>query len=133
MQTTTANENFTLRAGRRRVSPRRERTPVCGCGSPALAGQAYCAECHAAYMREWRRDNPLNEEQKRKDIARSKVNVYVKRGKITKTPCPCCGSAEVKARILDYADPLHSVEWLCAASHAYAVRTGALPVIRRAA
>lgn len=130
---TTENFNATIRTGRRRVTPRRKRIPSCQCGSPAITGQAYCVTCHAAYMREWRKDNPLNEEQKRKDIARSKVNVYVKRGKLQKTPCPCCGSAEVKARILDYADPLRSVEWLCAASHAYAVRTGALPMIRRAA
>lgn len=106
---------------------------TCKCGQPRLSSQHNCSACHAEYMRTWRPEHPLNEEQKRKDIARSKVNVYVKRGKLQKTPCPCCGSAEVKARILDYADPLRSVEWLCAASHAYAVRTGALPMIRRAA
>lgn len=106
----------------------------CKCGQPVMArNERHCLECHAAYMREWRKDNPLNDEQKRKDIARSKVSVYVRRGKIQKTPCACCGSVEVKARILDYADPLHSVEWLCAASHAYSVRTGSLPARTRAA
>lgn len=105
----------------------------CKCGSPAVSGQGYCALCQAAYMRVWRKDHPMNEDQRRKDIARSTVNVYLKRGKIQKSACPCCGSLEVKARILDYARPLESVEWLCARAHAFAVRTGRLPAIARAA
>jgi len=84
-------------------------------------------------MRGYRKDHVMSEDQRRKDIARSTVSVYLKRGKIRKSPCPCCGSLDVKARILDYDRPLKSVEWLCAASHAYAVRTGSLPAIERAA
>ncbi len=105
----------------------------CTCGEPRMSGQAYCLACHAAYMRNWRTTHEINDDQRRKDIARSTVAVYLKRGKIQKSPCACCGSADVKARILDYADPLNSVEWLCAVSHAYAVRTGRLPAVRRAA
>lgn len=101
---------------------------TCKCGNPRIPGQHNCASCHAAYMRDWRPDHPMNDEQRRKDIARSKVGVYVRRGKIQKQPCSCCGSLEVKARILDYADPLKNVQWLCATSHARAVRTGSLPV-----
>ncbi len=112
--------------------PRQQR--FCKCGEPSVSGQAYCASCHAAYIREWRKDNPISEEQRRRNIARVTVNVNLRRGKIHKTPCPCCGSMDVKARILDYAHPLKSVVWLCAAAHAYAVRTGNLPaVIERAA
>src|SRR5690349_18962009 len=99
---------------------------VCKCGQKPMGGQAFCAACHAEYMREWRQGRAVSDEDRRKGIARATVNVYVRRGKLQKTPCPCCGSLEVKARILDYADPLHSVEWLCAGAHAYAVRTGAL-------
>jgi hypothetical protein len=98
-----------------------------------MAGQSFCTGCHAEYMRAWRPEHPLNEDQRRKDIARSKVSVYLRRGKIQKAPCPCCGSTDVKARILDYDEPLRSIEWLCAASHAYAVRTGRLPAAAIAA
>ncbi len=117
---------------------------LCNCGQPRAKSQHCCAACHLDrmrtfrednpdYMREWRRTHPMSEDQRLKDIARSKVSVYLRRGKIHKSPCPCCGSPDVKARILDYAHPLKSVVWLCAAAHAYAVRTGVLPAIRKAA
>lgn len=117
---------------------------LCNCGQPRAKSQHCCTVCHLDRMREWRAENPkymrewrkthnLSDDQRRKDIARSKVSVYLKRGKMHKSPCPCCGSLDVKARILDYDNPLKSVEWLCAASHAYAVRTGNLPAIKRAA
>lgn len=111
----------------------RNKRTCLNCANDRISGQRWCAECHAAYMRDWRKDNPISDEQRRRNIARVTVNVYVKRGKLQKTACPCCGALDVKARILDYSDPLHSVEWLCATSHAYAVRTGHLPAIRRAA
>lgn len=117
---------------------------LCNCGQPRAKSSHQCLDCHNEYIRAYRADNTdhlnelrrnhqLSEDQRRKDIARSKVSVYLRRGKIKKSPCPCCGSLEVKARILDYDRPLKSVQWLCAASHAYAVRTGALPAIRKAA
>lgn len=106
---------------------------LCPCGQPRAASQHVCEACHAAYMRDYRQTHSMSDDQRRKDIARSKVSVYLRRGKIRKSPCPCCGSMEVKARILDYSFPLTSVEWLCAAAHAYAVRTGVLPAIRKAA
>ncbi len=110
-----------------------KREKLCPCGNAPMPKQTYCQACHAAYMRDWRPDHPMSEDQRQRDIARSKVSVYLRRGKLHKTPCPCCGSPDVKARILDYAHPLKSVVWLCAAAHAYAVRTGNLPAIRKAA
>ncbi len=110
-----------------------KKTNLCRCGNPRMRGQSNCKECHAAYMRDWRPANPMSDDQRRKDIARSKVGVYVRRGVIQKTPCPCCGSLDVRARILDYDDPIHHHEWLCAGAHAFAVRTGRLPLAARAA
>ncbi len=117
---------------------------LCNCGRPRAKSSHQCIDCHNEYIRayraenadhlnEQRRNNPLSDDQRQRDIARSKVSVYLRRGKIHKSPCPCCGSLDVKARILDYARPLKSVVWLCAAAHACAVRTGLMPAIRKAA
>lgn len=96
-----------------------------GCGNPPVSGQAYCASCHAAYMRSWRCSHPgVSPEQKSHAIARAKVGVYVRRGKLAKKPCHC-GSVEVQARIGDYANPLASVTWLCRDHHAASARSRA--------
>ncbi len=121
-----------------------KRGRLCKCGQPRAKSQHCCTACHNARMRayrnghadqlnEQRRNHTMSDDQRQRDIARSKVSVYLRRGKIHKSPCPCCGSSDVKARILDYAHPLKSVVWLCAAAHAYSVRTGNLPAIRKAA
>lgn len=76
----------------------------------------YCRACHAAYMREWRKTNPMSPEQKRKDNARSYANVYLRRGKIQRQPCKACGHEKAEMHHHDYAKPLE-VEWLCRPCH----------------
>jgi len=44
------------------------------------------------YTREWRKTHPLSDEARYKDNARSKLSVYIKRGKIVKPDgCSICG------------------------------------------
>lgn len=33
----------------------KEKKKLCKCGKPRRDGQRICKECHAAYMREWRK------------------------------------------------------------------------------
>lgn len=78
-------------------------------------GQRHCRACHAAYMREWRKDHPLTGLARLKDICRSIANVYLRRGKIERRPCEVCGSpAEMHHD--DYDKPL-AVRWLCRPHH----------------
>ena len=77
--------------------------------------QRYCADCHAAYMRDWRKTHPLTPEQKRKDNARSYANTYKKRGKLVPLPCTC-GSMRVQMHHPDYDRPL-DVVWMCRPCH----------------
>lgn len=87
------------------------------CGAKhTRTGQRYCVECHCAYMREWRKTHPLNDEQKKKDICRSYANVYKKRGKLVQVPCEKCGSPKSQMHHHDYSKPLE-VEWLCRPCH----------------
>jgi hypothetical protein len=67
-------------------------------------------------MREWRKSNPLSEEQKRKDIARSYANTYLQRGKLEKQPCIHCGAIDSQMHHPDYSRPLEVV-WLCKDCH----------------
>lgn len=70
-----------------------------------------CGDCHAAYMREWRKTHPLSPEQHRRDSARSYAGVYLKRGKLKREPCQECG-ARAEMHHEDYDRPLE-VTWLC--------------------
>lgn len=91
--------------------------PLCSrCGErPRRSSHPWCAFCHAAYMRQWRRAHTLTPEGRRKDIARSKAGVYLRRGKITRQNCPC-GSPESEMHHPDYDRP-YDVEWLCRSCH----------------
>jgi hypothetical protein len=66
-------------------------------------------------MREWRKTHPMTEEQRRKDIARSKAGVYLRRGKITREPCRVCGGP-AEMHHPDYDKP-YEVDWLCRKCH----------------
>lgn len=96
----------------------KNRSGICsGCGQSALSGQAYCAPCHAGKMREWRKDNPLEGEARRRAIARSYAHVYVKRGRLEKGSCEVCGgNRRIEMHHKDYEKPL-SVMWLCRKHH----------------
>ena len=73
--------------------------------------------------REWTEENwpkifqeYASELQKMKANARSYLHVYIKRGKIIKTNCVICDSADVEAHHNDYAKPL-DVIWFCRKCH----------------
>lgn len=88
----------------------------CKCGKPRASKHRYCLDCKAAYMREWRKTNPLSDEQKRRQNARSYANVYKKRGKLKPQPCRVCGNPNSEAHHDDYNKPLE-VTWLCRTHH----------------
>jgi len=67
-------------------------------------------------MRKWRKTHKLTEEQKKKDNCRSYAGVYLRRGKITKSPCKECGDENSKMHHEDYDKPLE-VTWLCRKCH----------------
>ena len=88
-------------------------SPLCGCGKPRKAWRPYCADCSRARRPGW---NALTPEAKRRSKARSYLNTYLRRGKITKGPCADCGGSEVEAHHADYSKPLE-VTWLCRECH----------------
>jgi hypothetical protein len=88
----------------------------CACGNEARSGQRTCSICHATYMREWRKLNPMSQEQRRKDAARSYAGVYKRRGKLIQQPCAACGDPKSEMHHHDYAKPLE-IEWLCRKCH----------------
>jgi ribosomal protein S27AE len=67
-------------------------------------------------MREWRKEHKLNDLQKIKANARTRVHVHIKRGKLVKLPCEKCGNENVEAHHDDYSKPL-DVRWLCRFHH----------------
>lgn len=89
---------------------------ICRCGQAARPKQRTCVDCHAAYMRGWRKTNPLTPEQRVKDNARSYAGVYKRRGKLVQQPCAVCGAEKTEMHHHDYSKPLE-VEWLCRPCH----------------
>lgn len=71
--------------------------------------------CHAAYMRQWRKSNPLTGLALQKDRCRAYANVCLRRGKILRKPCVLCG-AKAQMHHPDYSKPLEVV-WLCRPCH----------------
>lgn len=67
-------------------------------------------------MREWRTNNPLNIEQRKKMNARSYAHVYVKRGKLKKEPCKICGNLDSQIHHPNYDKPIDII-WLCRKHH----------------
>ncbi len=88
----------------------------CKCGNMRRTRQKVCSPCHATYMREWRKTHPMTEIQRRRDIARSYVSVYIKRGKLKRGSCEVCNSNYVEAHHDDYSKPL-DVRWFCREHH----------------
>ena len=94
------------------------------CGAEHTRSQAYCAEHHAEYMRAWRGTHPLTGEARQRDIARSKANVYLKRGKIVREGCAECGKPAEMHHWHGYeGDAAYDVQWLCRLHHVAAHRT----------
>jgi len=86
------------------------------CGETHDRSHNYCARCHAAYMREWRKTHPMSPDQRAKDNARSYANTYQRRGKLIPQPCELCGTLKAEKHHDDYSRPL-DVRWLCRACH----------------
>jgi hypothetical protein len=79
-------------------------------------GQRHCLPCKAAYMRDWRKVNPMNDGQRKRDSARSIASMAVKRGQIKQEPCRVCGSAKSEMHHPDHELP-KLVVWLCRGCH----------------
>lgn len=77
---------------------------------------SYCADCHAAYMREHRpKHSELPALERLKSNCRAYSNVYQRRGKLAPGPCERCGDPAEKHHD-DYSQPLQ-VRWLCRPCH----------------
>ena len=84
------------------------------CENPRLNKGRYCRPCRNKYARAWRKANPLTEEQKSKDTARSYAGVYKRRGKLVPQACACGDKAEMHHE--DYTRPLEVI-WVCRKCH----------------
>lgn len=89
---------------------------TCTCGKPSAPSKRYCAPCHAAYMREWRKTNPLEGEARERQIARAYARVYEQRGKLVRQACEACGDDRAERHHDDYSKPLQ-IRWLCRPCH----------------
>jgi hypothetical protein len=92
----------------------------CLCGNPTREGQRNCRECRNGSMRANRPSySELSPAEKRKSNARSKLNTYVRRGKIVRAEfCErCCSTGRIEGHHhLGYDFPL-AVRWLCRGCH----------------
>lgn len=88
-------------------------TLLCPCGAPRKPWRPYCVRCSNARRAS---HSEIPTEARRRANARSYLNQYVRRGKITKGPCAECGNPEVEAHHADYSKPL-DVTWLCRNCH----------------
>lgn len=77
---------------------------------------AHCKSCHAAKMRQYRREGKFRWKYDEKSKARCYLNVSLKRGKVKKLPCEVCGDSKSQAHHDDYSKPLE-VRWLCRLHH----------------
>jgi len=94
--------------------------PICSCRRQIVRfGFETCERCYqdgetkrkeAERLR--RAKYPRTPEQVRRDIARSHLHTYIKRGKALKRPCEICGNAKSHPYHADYAKPLE-VRWRC--------------------
>jgi len=66
----------------------------------------------------------LSQSQKKKDKARSTLNVALNRGIISKKPCFYCNNENVEAHHEDYNKPLEVI-WVCKKHH-MKITTGAI-------
>lgn len=89
------------------------------CGGPRKDYGRLCNQCHAQYMRGHRPHyDALTTDQRKRILARSYANVYIKRGKLQRGLCEGCGAEKVEMHHDDYSKPL-VVRWLCRSCHLY--------------
>ena len=83
----------------------------------ARAGQRYCRECHAAYMREWRKTHPPSPKQIERNKSRQLARISKHRGKLIPELCWVCGTTQnIEIHHPDYSKPLQVI-WLCQPCH----------------
>lgn len=90
------------------------------CGRLRDGAGHYCKACRAQYQRGHRpRNSELSPEARRRDIARSYVAVYLKRGHIQKLPCVACDAPpeETVAHHHNGHDWPLEVIWVCVPHH----------------
>jgi|HubBroStandDraft_6_1064221.scaffolds.fasta_scaffold2348298_1 hypothetical protein len=110
-----------LTARKKRNANRRE-DECSGCGGSIevnriLSGQTYCAECQLKYQRKNRpKFINLSDFQKKKHQARTKANLYLRRGNIKKEPCSVCGNPKSEMHHDDY-DKALDIKWFCRVHH----------------
>ena len=79
--------------------------------------QRYCKSCHKEWQGKYRpKHSELSDEQRKKANARSYVNVYIRRGSMTKNSCCICGEQKVEMHHDNYDTPL-DVKWFCRKHH----------------
>jgi hypothetical protein len=76
-----------------------------------------CKECHSAYMRTWRKENP--QAPRKRDIRvriRDLHRTWLRRGKLRKERCwVCCMPAEMHH--IKYEPDVANIMWLCRNHH----------------
>jgi hypothetical protein len=80
-------------------------------------GQRTCRQCHAAYLRKWRKTHRPTKSQRKRANCRSYAHAYRNRGKIKIEPCSICGSTtKLHMHHEDYSKPLEVI-WFCETHH----------------
>ena len=92
----------------------RQVSPVCTkCKiNPPSAGNKWCKECRAAYVRKYREDETVTLKQMSRVMAKNAL----RSGRLIPQPCEKCGAAKVEMHHEDYLKPLE-VRWLCLPCH----------------
>lgn len=99
-----------------------------GCRRTARQGGRYCRPCATAATRKWRERNAsalaerekgriFSEEEQLIRRARAYIDVYLRRGKLSRGRCGICGEPDVLAAWDDPRKP-REVRWLCAEHYA---------------
>jgi hypothetical protein len=91
--------------------------PECGV-NPRRAPGRRCAECHSAYMRDFRKSHGgeysyTGNLAKAKSQIRSMIRSRISRGTLERLPCDRCGLKEADIYVVDYRKPLKSLKFRC--------------------
>jgi len=92
----------------------------CRCGNEPRHGQRNCYDCHASYMRWYRKKNPLEGEAKKKKLARDYARTYIRRGRLIIGKCEQCPDGSEPNNIHahhDNYDKPTDITWLCREHH----------------
>lgn len=82
-----------------------------------------CANCHAEATHKPVEPVLLTPDQDKKQRVRAITATLIRRGRIKRQPCQCCGAQNSQCHHLDYDKPT-LVGWLCRECHAAEHATG---------